>query len=188
MLANLACALAPQNPVAMRAGDRVAAPPPRPAQSLENVCMFKEIDPRATHAVLNSDEPVIYLDVRSRAEFAAGHVPGSLNIPLLEPNGDGMMAPNPDFARIVDATVPRDVRIIVGCKSGGRSARAAEFMAASGWCDVSNMIGGMYGLHGMLGAPEQAGWAECGLPVTTTPEPGCTYDELHERANAQAKG
>ncbi len=45
--------------------------------------MYQEIDPPAAKAQLDAGG-VVYLDVRSQREFAEGHVPGALNIPILD--------------------------------------------------------------------------------------------------------
>lgn len=145
--------------------------------------MFQEIDPRAAKALLDGGNGVIYLDVRSQREFAGSHVPGALNIPLYDLDAEGRLAPNHDFARVLSAIVPRDVTVIVGCKSGQRSALAAEYMLQSGWQKVSNLQGGIHGMRNMFGQVSQPGWLESGLPVTTTPKAGCTYPELRARAD-----
>jgi rhodanese-related sulfurtransferase len=59
------------------------------------------------------------VDVRSPAEFASGHVPGSRNIPL-----DQL----PSRLGELDATKP----VVVCCLSGGRSARAAGVLRQAG--------------------------------------------------------
>ena len=45
----------------------------------------KDITPTEAKELLDRDNTVVYLDVRSQTEFATGHVPGALNIPLAEP-------------------------------------------------------------------------------------------------------
>ena len=61
------------------------------------------------------------LDVRTKPEFDGGHVPGAVNLPL-----DKL---NPDALEGFDKTQP----VFVICASGGRSARASDQLAASGW-------------------------------------------------------
>src|SRR5262252_2144716 len=82
-----------------------------------------------------------YLDVRSIPEFDQGHPPGAANIPLLHFQG-GRMVPNQDFQRVVDAAFPRDARLVVGCKAGGRSQQAAALMEAAGFTNLVEMRGG----------------------------------------------
>jgi rhodanese-related sulfurtransferase len=74
-------------------------------------------------------EGAVYLDVRTTAEFNQGHPMGALNVPLFEPDEDtGAMEPNPDFVRVVQANVPREATLLVGCQAGGRSLRAASVL------------------------------------------------------------
>jgi len=68
------------------------------------------------------------LDVRRRDEYDQGHIPGALNIPHIRlPAHLG--------------EIPRDKRIIVHCRSGVRSARAAAYLQRAGY-DVTNLAGG----------------------------------------------
>lgn len=68
------------------------------------------------------------LDVRGRTEFAAGHLPGAVNIPLVE------------LQRRLDE-VPSG-NIIVHCQGSSRSAIAASILERSGHGPVANMAGG----------------------------------------------
>lgn len=72
-----------------------------------------------------SETPLI--DVRERGEFAAGHVPGAVNLPMSE-IGD-LLHELPDVA------------FDVICQLGGRSARVALALEARGY-DVTNVEGG----------------------------------------------
>lgn len=144
--------------------------------------MFKELDPPAAKARLDAGG-AIYLDVRSQREFAEEHAPGALNIPIMDFDADGVMAPNQDFPRVIAAIIPRDATVIVGCKAGGRSAQAAEYLTQAGWRDVTNLLGGMHGQRNMFGQVVQPGWLASGLPVTQTPARGCSYPELKARAD-----
>ncbi|WP_285659214.1 rhodanese-like domain-containing protein [Actinomycetospora sp. NBRC 106375] len=58
------------------------------------------------------------VDVRSAEEFAEGHVPGAVNVPL-----DDVVADPGQFG-------PEPLQII--CRSGGRSAKAAEAVEQAG--------------------------------------------------------
>lgn len=86
-----------------------------------------EIEPEdATKALARG---AILIDVREPDEHLAGHVPGSLHIPVGE-------LP----ARL--ASVPSDRDIIVACRSGRRSAQAAELLR-SNYASVANLKGGL---------------------------------------------
>jgi phage shock protein E len=70
---------------------------------------------------------VIYLDVRTPGEFAAGHVQGTLHIPVDE------------LGRRVQELEPyRDRQIVVYCRTGRRSANAIDLLAARGFRRLEN--------------------------------------------------
>src|ERR1700710_2830404 len=81
------------------------------------------------------DEGWTYLDVRSEPEFAAGHPAGAHNVPVMHAGPRGM-SPNPDFVAVVEALHPRDARLVLGCRSGQRSMRAAEMLVAAGFTSI----------------------------------------------------
>lgn len=68
------------------------------------------------------------IDVREPDEFASGHVPGAQNVPL------GQLE-----SRLSE--IPADDDVYVICQSGGRSARAADFLATQG-INAVNIEGG----------------------------------------------
>jgi rhodanese-related sulfurtransferase len=121
-----------------------------------------------------------YLDVRSIPEFEQGHPAGAANVPLLHFQG-GRMAPNPDFQRVVEAAFAKDAKIVVGCKSGGRSLQAATLMEAAGYTSVVDMRGGFHGERDGFGRVSAPGWADSGLPVETSATAGKTYEELAKK-------
>ena len=73
----------------------------------------------------------IILDVRTPEEFAAGHIPGALNIPN-ETIGTDEIPQLPE----------KEQRIYVYCRSGTRSKQAAEKLVALGYTDIVE-IGGI---------------------------------------------
>ena len=83
--------------------------------------------------------PIDLIDVRTPAEFAAGHVPGARNLPLdqLDANALGRTG-GP---------------LYVICQSGIRSRKACAWLAASGVTDLVDVPGG-------TGA-----WKGAGLPL-----------------------
>jgi rhodanese-related sulfurtransferase len=118
-----------------------------------------------------------YLDVRSIPEFEAGHPAGAANVPLMHQQG-GRMAANPDFQQVVEASFPKDAKLVVGCKSGGRSLQAATMLASLGYSSIVDMRGGFSGERDAFGRATVPGWAEAGLPVETTTQPDRAYDAL----------
>jgi len=128
----------------------------------------KRIEPEEAQQLLESSEGYVYLDVRSPEEFAAGHVPGAINIPIMvrHPGGPGMV-PNEHFIDQVESRLATDAKIIVGCLRGGRSLRAAQMMTACGFENVVDMRGGYDGELDPSGTVVFPGWARRGLPTTT---------------------
>lgn len=118
-------------------------------------------------------EGATYIDVRSRAEFAAGRPAGAVNVPLLDNDEDtGELMPNPDFVRVMRCNFSDDARLLIGCQSGGRSGRAAQILCAFGFTHVTNVPGGY------------SGWQPSGLPVDTVTPPARAYDALLAAADA----
>lgn len=81
---------------------------------------------------------VALLDVREGDEWAAGHAPDAIHVPASEV---------PDAASRFPGR-----EVLTVCRSGARSAKAAETLAAAG-VTVRNVEGGM------------VAWAAAGLPV-----------------------
>ena len=116
-------------------------------------------------------EGYAYLDVRSVPEFDHGHPKGAYNIPLMHAGQFGM-SPNRNFIEEVSKAFPKDTRIVVGCKSGGRSVGAVGLMETAGYQNLLEQRAGFDG----NGA--EAGWKSMGLPQSTTAEPGRAYVDL----------
>ena len=75
-------------------------------------------------------ETVVLVDVREPHEWNAGHLEQAQHIPLGQ------------LQRRLDE-IPRDAEIVMICRSGGRSAHAQQFLKASGYAKVKNLVGGM---------------------------------------------
>jgi rhodanese-related sulfurtransferase len=73
------------------------------------------------------------LDVRTTAEFAGGHVAGSINIPLQE------------IVTRIEEVNSLPTPLVLCCASGGRSGQAAQYLSQTGlecanagsWLDVN---------------------------------------------------
>jgi len=91
------------------------------------------------------------------------------------------MAPNPEFLEVVQANYPRDAKLVVGCKAGGRSLRAAAMLTSAGYTNVIDQRAGFDGARNNFGALVEPGWAPAGLPVEKETA-GVSYAELRQKA------
>ena len=81
-------------------------------------------------ARLSSGAAPLILDVRTRDEFASGHIPGAKNVPLAE---------LPDGLATLDASASEE--IVVHCERGGRAAQAEAMLRESGYSRVLDLDG-----------------------------------------------
>ena len=84
----------------------------------------------------------VFIDVREPNETKMGHIPGAVLIPR------GKL----EFL-ITGSVEDQDTKIVVYCKSGGRSALAAYTLARMGYENVLSMAGGF------------TAWADAGFPI-----------------------
>jgi rhodanese-related sulfurtransferase len=119
----------------------------------------------------------IYLDVRSEPEFAEGHPDGATNLPWARYTMSGL-EPNPDFVALASLAFAKGQALVVGCKSGARSALAAAALEAAGFIKVVDQTAGFAGKRGDFGEVVVPGWVSSGLPVSTS---GTRYRELLAR-------
>jgi len=141
---------------------------------------FKRVSPTEA-AKLIDEEGYVLVDVRSVPEFDAGHPKGAFNVPLNHAGAAGM-TPNPDFVRVVTATFPKDAKLVVACKAGGRSMKAATLLVQAGFTNVVDQRAGWSGAADPFGKGIEPGWHSSGLPAATDAEAGRSWKELAERA------
>jgi len=92
------------------------------------------------------DSALLVIDVRSPEEFAQGHVPGAVNIPQ-------------DQVASRLAEVPKDKDVVLYCRSGRRTALAADVLSANGYTRLSHLEGDMNA------------WLEKGRPIQAKAPP-----------------
>jgi rhodanese-related sulfurtransferase len=85
------------------------------------------------------EDGALLLDVREQDEWDAGHAPGAQHLPLGGHPAEG-------------SSLPKDQPIVVICRVGGRSEKAAVALKQAGF-DAVNLAGGM------------RAWAAAGQPV-----------------------
>lgn len=100
------------------------------------------ISPEELAARIEAGDAPTVLDVRTEAEFAAGHLPGAINIPHTE------LA-----ERLDELAFARGSEIVVHCQSGRRASQAEAVLLEAGFADVRDLDGHM------------AAWREGGYPI-----------------------
>ncbi len=100
------------------------------------VVSVPRLDSRSLVQKLRSDSPMLVVDVRERHEFAAGHVPGAISLPL------GELA-------LRASELPREVPLATYCAHGYRSATAISVLERQGF---SELLHADEGYHGWLEA------------------------------------
>lgn len=84
----------------------------------------------------------LVLDVRDKADYAAGHIPNARNIPLAELTG-----------RLREIEKFKSRPIVINCQNGTRSAGVCTLLTKNGFGEVFALAGGL------------RGWVEASLPV-----------------------
>ena len=100
---------------------------------------FQTLDVGGLAAALAAEKRPFVLDVRSRGEFEAGHLPGAHNVPVHE------MA-----RRMRDLPAVRIARILVVGEPGKRSEAAVTWLVLMGYADVALVEGGIAAYAGAL--------------------------------------
>ncbi|GAA0567215.1 rhodanese-like domain-containing protein [Rhizomicrobium electricum] len=91
--------------------------------------MAPVIAPVALKALLASSAKIVLVDVREPDEYAAGHIDGARLMPL-------------GTVETAYRDLPKDVKLVVYCRSGKRSAKAVSFLAAHGYTNAVSLDGG----------------------------------------------
>jgi rhodanese-related sulfurtransferase len=138
----------------------------------------RNVSPEEASALLAAG--YLYVDVRSEPEFEAGHVPGALNVPLLH-QGPGGMTANPEFLPVMQQAFGKSEKMVIGCKAGGRSKKAAEQLAQAGFSELVDMPAGWDGSRDAFGRVVP-GWSKQGLPVEPGKPAGQAYADVKQRA------
>jgi rhodanese-related sulfurtransferase len=113
-----------------QAADPPPAKPVAATQSATPVIEANELLDRQK----KEDSGLVVLDVRTPQEFAAGHVPGAINIP------------HDQLAnRLGELPASRDKPVVVYCRSGRRSALAEDVLRQGGFSNVKHLKGDMVG-------------------------------------------
>lgn len=150
----------------------------RAGVTASRVSQARSVTPEEAQALLT--QGYVYVDVRSEPEFEAGHVPGAFNVPLNH-RGPAGMVPNPDFLSVMQQAFGKGEKLVVGCKAGGRSQKAAAQLAGAGYTELVDMSAGWDGSRDAFGRLVP-GWSAQGFPVEPGAPAGQRYEDVKQRA------
>jgi len=91
---------------------------------------YHKITAEEAKARMDSGDTIIVLDVRTREEYDTGHIAGAVLLP-----NETILDTQPDVLPDLDA------EILVYCRSGNRSAQAANKLVAMGYTNVYDFGG-----------------------------------------------
>lgn len=85
---------------------------------------YRQITPQEAREIMDGEEAVVVLDVRTREEYESGHIRGAVCLP------------NEEIAGEPDILPDKKQQILVYCRSGRRSKQAAQKLADMGYKNV----------------------------------------------------
>tara|TARA_B100000989_G_C19508872_1_gene457887 strand:- start:665 stop:1087 length:423 start_codon:yes stop_codon:yes gene_type:complete len=111
-----------------------------------------DLEPRDCWELLKSDKNAYLIDCRTKAEWQFVGVPDlssiNKNLILVEWQVYPSMSLNEQFYEDVSsANLQTDSKLIVLCRSGGRSKSAAEYLSSKGFKYCYNCVHGFEGIH-----------------------------------------
>jgi phage shock protein E len=104
------------------AGAMANPPPPEGAPLISQADLLERLDAR--------DSDLVVLDVRTPAEFAAGHVPGARNV------SHDVLA-----TRLGELAPMREKQVVLYCRSGRRTLLAVETLRKAGFTKLLHLQG-----------------------------------------------
>lgn len=126
------------------------------------------------------EHKILFLDVRTRAEVEVVGMPtvADANVPYMlmaEPMtwnddwGSFKMVRNQNFLaavkeRLEEKGLTRDDKVFLMCRSGGRSASAADLLSEAGFTNVFSVVDGYEGDKAKNGKRTLNGWKNSDLP------------------------
>ena len=101
-----------------------------------------DVSARDILSLSGKTEGPVLVDVRAPTEYASGHVPRAINIPVSEVG-----------ERLTELAAHRKEGVVLYCEQGGRAMKAAAILLSAGFSNVRHLKGDM------------SGWRAAGLPI-----------------------
>ena len=91
---------------------------------------YQTINAEEAKVIIDTEENIVILDVRTKAEFDAGYIPNA------------MLIPDAKLKEEVEMKIPdKDTKILIYCRSGNRSAKSAKLLIEMGYNNVFDFGG-----------------------------------------------
>ena len=128
----------------------------------ERLAYAGALTPEEAWLLLKLRSDACLVDVRSEAERElVGAIPGAREVEFMRyPDWEE----NPDFIAQVRREVATQALVLLICRSGQRSHRAAELLRQAGYRQVYNVLEGFEGAKDAQGRRTLNGWRQRGLP------------------------
>jgi len=94
----------------------------------------KDITQVELQQLIQSEQKIILLDVRTVEEFVEGHIPNAVNIPHKELE-----------ARLAELAGAKETQIVIYCRSGRRAEVAKQVLVKSGFSQLDHLTGDFNG-------------------------------------------
>lgn len=96
----------------------------------EREAVYVNITAEEAREIMDAQDGYIILDVRTQAEYDEGHIPGAILIP------------NTEIEMHAEEELPdKDQLILVYCRSGNRSKKAAQILVELGYTNIKEFGG-----------------------------------------------
>lgn len=100
------------------------------AKENDREAVYVNITAEEAKEIMDSQEGYVILDVRTQEEYDQGHIPGAVLIP------------NTEIEERAEKELPdKDQLILVYCRSGNRSKKAAEILVELGYTNIKEFGG-----------------------------------------------
>ena len=127
-------ACAPQAPAPTATPATTITPEASPAATQEAAeapkAEYRQLTAEQAKARMDSGDEVIILDVRTPEEYAQGHIPGAVLLPVSNITSDAL-----------ELLPDKSAEILVYCRSGNRSRQAANALVDMGYTAVYDFGG-----------------------------------------------
>ncbi len=96
----------------------------------EETVQYQQISQEEAKNIMDTDDSILILDVRTKSEYAEGHIK------------DAVLMPYDEIADLAESEFDnKEQKILVYCRSGQRSKVAAQILASLGYTDVMEFGG-----------------------------------------------